>query len=51
MSYALALISLVIVSTGLIVLNKWVKSEAQVYALIGLTFILITQIFILFTLR
>lgn len=36
MSFILVWISLVIVSVGLITLGKWVKKDAQVYALIGL---------------
>lgn len=44
MIYILTLISLVIVSLGLIFLNRWVKNEAQIYALIGLVVIEVSLI-------
>lgn len=40
-------VSLVIVSFGLIFLNKWVKKEAQTYALVGLVILEISLIMIL----
>jgi hypothetical protein len=47
MSHILSWISLVFVSLGLIFLGKWVKEEAQIYALIGLTIVEISLIVVL----
>lgn len=47
MSYIFAWISLVLVSLGLIFLGKWVKEEAQAYALIGLVVVEISLIIVL----
>lgn len=47
MIYVLAWISLVLISVSLVFLNKWVKEEALVYALVGLGLVEISIIFIL----
>ncbi len=50
MIYVFTLVSLIIVSSSLIFLGKWVKRDMQIYALIGLTIIEISLIMILATL-
>jgi cadmium resistance protein CadD (predicted permease) len=51
MVYTLAWISLVLVSLSLIFINRWVKEEAQLYALIGLIVIEASLWFSFFTLK
>ena len=51
MSYILTWISLVFVSLGLIFLGRWVKKEAQIYALIGLVIVEVSLIIALSVLK
>ncbi|MCK4387000.1 MAG: hypothetical protein KAV41_02880 [Candidatus Pacebacteria bacterium] len=47
MIYILTWISLIVISGGLILLDRWVKKEAQTYALLGLVFVEISLILVL----
>ena len=51
MTYILVWISLLLTSLSLIYLGRWVKEYAQIYALTGLTFVVITLIVVLSTLK
>jgi len=51
MAYTLAWISLVLISISLIYLNRWVKKETQIYALIGLVVVEISLIVVLVALK
>lgn len=47
MPHVLSWISLVLVSFGLIFLGRWVKTEAQTYALVGLLIVEVSLIVVL----
>jgi len=44
MTYILTWLSLVITSLGLVFIGRWVKKEAQVYVLVGLTIVVISLV-------
>jgi len=50
MTFVLSIISLILVSLSLLFLGKWVKEEAQIYALIGLAIVEVSLIVVLATL-
>lgn len=49
MAFILSWLSLVLVSVSLIYIGRWVRDEAQIYALFGLIFVEISFIYILIT--
>jgi len=51
MSYILTWVSLVFVSLSLIFLDRWVKKEVQIYALVVLVIVEVTLIVALSTLK
>jgi len=51
MPFILSWISLVFVSLGLIFLGRWVKKEAQIYALVGLVIVEVSLIIVLNTIK